>query len=39
MSSEEKVMVTVEACGEVRSLDCRCSTLSTVNGLGVDVDL
>lgn len=39
MSSEEKVRVTVEACGEVRSLDCRCVTLSTINGLGVDADL
>lgn len=39
MSSEEKVRVTVEACGEVRSLDCRCATLSTVNGLGVDAEV
>lgn len=39
MSSEEKVRVTVEVCGEVRSLDCRCAALSTINGLGVDVDL
>lgn len=34
MSSEEKVRVTVEACGEVRSFDCRCATLSTVSGDG-----
>lgn len=39
MSSEEKVRVTVEACGEVRSLDCRGAALSTINGLGVDADL
>ncbi len=39
MSSEEKVRVTVEPCGEVRSLDCRCATLSTVNGLCIDADL
>lgn len=39
MSSEEKVRVTVEICGEVRSFVCRCATLSTINGLGVDADL
>lgn len=39
MSSEEKVRVTVEACGEVHSFECRCAALSTSNGLGVDVDL
>ena len=39
MSSEEKVRVTVEACGEGSSLDCRCATLSTVNGLGVDAEV
>lgn len=39
MSSEEKVRVTVEACGEAQSLDCRRATLSTINGLGVDADI
>ncbi len=34
MSSEEKVRVTVEACGEVSSFECRCVTLSTINGDG-----
>lgn len=34
MSSEKKVRVTVEACGEVRSFECRCATLSTSNGDG-----
>lgn len=34
MSSEEKVRVTVEARGEVRSFECRCVTLSTINGDG-----
>lgn len=34
MSSEKKVRVTVEACGEVRSLECRCATVSTANGDG-----
>lgn len=34
MSSEKKVRVTVEACGEVRSFECRCAALSTVNGDG-----
>lgn len=34
MSSEEKVRVTVEACGEVRSFDCRGAALSTINGDG-----
>lgn len=34
MSSEEKVRVTVEACGEVRSFECRCATVTTANGDG-----
>lgn len=34
MSSEKKVRVTVEACGEVRAFECRCATLSTSNGDG-----
>lgn len=34
MSSEKKVRVTVEACGEVRSFECRCATVSTSNGDG-----
>ena len=34
MSSEEKVRVTVEACGEVRAFECRCATVSTGNGDG-----
>lgn len=34
MSSEEKVRVTVEACGEVSSFECSCVTLSTINGDG-----
>lgn len=34
MSSEEKVRVTVEACGEVRSFECRCATVSIGNGGG-----
>lgn len=34
MSSEKKVRVTVEACGEVRSFECRCTVLSTGNGDG-----
>lgn len=34
MSSEKKVRVTVEACGEVRAFECRCATVSTVNGDG-----
>ena len=34
MSSEKKVRVTVEACGEVRSFECHCATLSTSNGDG-----
>lgn len=34
MSSEKKVRVTVEACGEVRSFECRCATLSTSSGDG-----
>lgn len=32
MSSEKKVRVTVEACGEVRSFECRCATVTTVSG-------
>lgn len=34
MSSDKKVRVTVEACGEVRSFECRGAALSTVNGDG-----
>lgn len=34
MSSEKKVRVTVEACGEVRSFECRCATVTTANGDG-----
>lgn len=34
MSSEKKVRVTVEACGAVRSFECRCATVSTVSGNG-----
>lgn len=34
MSSEKKVRVTVEACGEVRAFECRCAALSTANGDG-----
>lgn len=34
MSSEEKVRVTVEACGKVRAFECRCATVSISNGDG-----
>lgn len=34
MSSEKNVKVTVEACGEVRSFECRCATVSIGNGDG-----
>lgn len=34
MSSEKKARVTVEACGEVRTFECRCATVSTANGDG-----
>ena len=34
MSSEKKVRVTVEACGEARAFECRCATVSTGNGDG-----
>lgn len=34
MSSEKKVKVTVEECGEVRSFECRCATVSIGNGDG-----
>lgn len=34
MSSEKKVRVTVEACGEVRAFECRCATVATANGDG-----
>lgn len=34
MSSEEKVRVTVEACGEVSSFECRGAALSTIKGDG-----
>lgn len=32
MSSEKNVRVTLEACGEVRALECRCATVTTVSG-------
>lgn len=34
MSNEKKVKVTVEACGEVRSFECRCATVLIGNGDG-----
>lgn len=34
MSSEKRVRVTVEACGEVRAFECRCATVTTANGDG-----
>lgn len=34
MSSEKRVRVTVEACGEARAFECRCATVSTANGDG-----
>lgn len=34
MSSEKKVRVTVEACGEARAFECRGAALSTINGDG-----
>lgn len=34
MSSEKRVRVTVEACGEVRAFECRCATVATANGDG-----
>lgn len=34
MSSEKKVRMTVEACGEVRAFECRGAALSTVSGDG-----
>lgn len=34
MSSEKKVRVTVEVCGEVRAFECRGAALSTVSGDG-----
>ena len=34
MSSEKKVRVTVEDCGEVRAFECRGAALSTVSGDG-----
>lgn len=34
MSSEKDVKVTVEACGEVRSFECRGAALSTISGDG-----
>lgn len=34
MSSEKKVRVTVEACGEVRAFECRRAMVSTGNGDG-----
>lgn len=34
MSSEKRVRVTVEACGEVRAFECRGAALSTVSGDG-----
>lgn len=35
MSSEKRVRVTVEACGEVRSFECR----DMATELGVDADI
>ena len=37
MSSEKKVRVTVEACGEVRAFECRCATVATAKGDGTGV--
>lgn len=34
MSSEKKVRVTVEACGEVRAFEGRCATVTTAKGDG-----
>lgn len=34
MSSEKKVRVTVEACSEARSFECRCATVATAKGDG-----
>lgn len=34
MSSEKKVRVTVEVCGEVRAFEGLCATVSTANGDG-----
>lgn len=34
MSSEKKVRVTVEACGEARAFECRCATVTTAKGDG-----
>ena len=34
MSSDKKVRVTVEACGEVRAFECRCATVTTAKGNG-----
>lgn len=34
MSSEKRVRVTVEACGEVRAFECRCATVTTAKGDG-----
>lgn len=34
MSSEKKVRVTVEACGEVCAFECRCATVTTAKGDG-----
>ena len=34
MSSEKRVRVTVEACGEARAFECRGAALSTINGDG-----
>ena len=34
MSSEKKVRVTVEACGEVRAFECRCAMVTTAKGAG-----
>lgn len=31
MSSEKRVRVTVEACGEARAFECRCATVTTAN--------
>lgn len=34
MSSEKRVRVTVEACGEARAFECRCATVTTAKGDG-----
>lgn len=34
MSSEKRVRVTVEACGEARAFECRCAAVTTAKGDG-----